>query len=113
MPNTTFAKNAMRDHYKTLATHGVLFTTVPSGDTPGTEVSGGSPAYARKPITWTNGSAGVMTGTVVHDTPAATVVAVGLYDAASGGNFLGWVDNPDVTVTSQNTVTVNWSYTYV
>jgi hypothetical protein len=112
MPLTSYGKNAARNAITGAALYAAAFTTAASGDTPGTEVSGGSPAYARKAVTWTNGAAGAASASVVWDIPASTTVAsVGLFDAATAGNFVGWVDNADVTVSGQNTVTANWTYT--
>ena len=53
----------------------------------GTEVSGGSPAYARKAVTFTtttNDGVAVLSGAVVFDVPACTVAYVSLNSAASG-----------------------------
>lgn len=78
--------------------HMALFTVSPSDTGGGTEVSGGS--YARVAITnnttnWPNFSAGLKSsGTAINfPTPTAdwgTVVAWGLFDAASAGNLLFW-----------------------
>ena len=55
MPDmNTIYHNALRDHGKTLITHIGLV------DETGTELSGGSPAYARLPVTWDNDGDGVM-----------------------------------------------------
>lgn len=57
------------------------------------EVTGGSPAYARKATTWAAAASGAkaMSATFpVWDVPASTTVAwIGLWDAVSAGNFLG------------------------
>ena len=83
-----------------------LFTTAPSNDTGSgaVEVSGG--AYARVSITTSSGWSAISGGgssatpeqisnaaTLTYPTATAnwgTVVAIGLYDAASGGNLLYW-----------------------
>jgi hypothetical protein len=52
------------------------------------EVTGGTPAYVRKPVTFAAASGGVKTlnGTLpVFDVPACTVAAVGLCTAVTGG----------------------------
>jgi len=54
----------------------------------GNEVTGGSPAYARKSLTWSAASAGskAMSGTLVFDVPASTTVrAIATYDASTAG----------------------------
>lgn len=57
------------------------------------EVAGGSPAYARKALTWGAAAAGskALAATLpTWDVPAATTVAwVGMWDAVTVGNFLG------------------------
>jgi hypothetical protein len=57
------------------------------------EVTGGSPAYARKGLTWAAASSGskALAATLpTWDVPASTTVAwVGLWDAVTVGTFLG------------------------
>lgn len=51
-----------------------------------TELTGGSPAYARKAISYGSPSGGDVTATVTFDVPAgSTVNQVGFYTASSGG----------------------------
>jgi hypothetical protein len=82
--NTT-GKNAMLDELASLCTYAALYT-----DTAGTtEVSGGSPAYARKAITWAAASSGAVSlnGTLpTFDVPSGTTVrAVGFVTALTAG----------------------------
>ena len=97
--------------FATPATHASLHTADP-GTTGASELTGGSPAYARKPITWTPGAVdGVYTATVVFDVPTGvTLTHVGLWTALTAGTFL---DKATVTLTtaSQTTVTVNLTAT--
>lgn len=93
--------------YAALATHASLHTADP-GTTGTSEVTGGSPAYARIPLTWTaGGSDGIYTSSATFNLPATTAVThVGLWSALTGGSFR------DKTVCaissgSQRTVTVN------
>lgn len=52
-----------------------------------TELSGGSPAYARKTLSFGSTANGDATGTATFDVPAsATVNTVGFYAASSGGS---------------------------
>ena len=58
----------------------------------GNELSGGTPAYARKPIAFGAASGGANDSTTnpTFDVPAGAVAAfMGLWDAVTGGNFLG------------------------
>lgn len=76
------------------ATHGSLHTAYSS--TGANEVTGGSPAYARKAATWAAaaGRSKATSASMVFDVPAATTVRwVGFYDAVTAGNFLGMVPN--------------------
>ena len=64
-------------------------TAVPSQGTPN-EVTGGTPAYARKQTTWAAGAAdGVVNGNqVTIDVPAIQVTDIGLWTAQTNGTFL-------------------------
>lgn len=58
------------------------------------EVTGGSPAYARKALTWdaAASSAKALNANITFDVPASTTVQfVGFWDAVTAGNFLGMV----------------------
>lgn len=74
-----------------------LFTAAPSDAGGGTEVSGGG--YARQPVTFgapaaDGASMKIANTAAVAFTAAApgfgTIVAVGYFDAATGGNMLSW-----------------------
>lgn len=94
---TATQKNNLATAYGVAATHAAIYTTAP-GASAGTEPSGGSPAYARKPITWSAPSGGVITGTVTFDVPAGTtVVGAGVHTALTAGTYLD-----GGAVTSQN-----------
>lgn len=79
------------------------------------ELTGGSPAYARKAITWTAASGGSKTASSspVFDVPAGTTVAyVGLWSTVTSGTFSGMGPNGGATqfaftaAVSGNTFTV-------
>ena len=63
-------RNAIRDHGKTLITHIGLI------DDTDTELTDGSPAYARKAVTWADDGDGVMrpNANIEFDIPADTTV---------------------------------------
>lgn len=107
---TTAEKNALATKYGTDAAYGALFTTAP-GSSAGTEVTGGSPAYARKALTWGAASGGVITASATFDVPACTVVGTGVYSAATGGTYLDGNTVTSVTFSTQDTVTVTFTYT--
>jgi len=72
-----------------------LFTTAPTDTAPGTEPSGGG--YARQPFAFgpPTGNPARASNTAdilfpVATAPWGTVTHVGIFDAATGGNMLGW-----------------------
>lgn len=94
MALSTFAKNALLStgSFDSIALYASLHSADP-GTTGASELSGGSPAYARIAVTWDPASGGVMaadTGTpVIFDVESGDTVAYGgLWDASSGGNFI-------------------------
>ena len=85
---TTAARGSMLDSL--VPAFAALFTGFP-GQTFANEVAGGSPAYARKAITFGAASSGIRTssGPVVFDVPAAaTVNWIGFATAATAGTSL-------------------------
>ena len=105
----TTARNAMLDALGTLCVRLALHTGDPGGANSATnEVSGGSPAYARKAVAWNSAASGEMTptGNVVFDVPASTTVSW-----VSGWNSAGSVryfkkDVTDEAFGAQGTYTV-------
>jgi|SRR6188474_214594 hypothetical protein len=78
----------------------------PSG---GSEVTGGSPAYARKSVTWNAASSGNMTASnqPVFDVPAGTTVThVGFFTASTSGTYYGMADVTDEVFGAQGTYTL-------
>lgn len=76
--------------YTTAATHASLHTADPAG-TGANEVTGGTPAYARLPVTWNAGTVdGVLTSNLLEfDVPASTTLThVGLWTAVTAGTYL-------------------------
>lgn len=75
-----------------------------------TEISGGSPAYARKAIAYNaavDGAIDDSTNGAVFDVPAAAVVdSVGWFDAVSAGTLQAWDDVTQETFAAQGTYTV-------
>ena len=88
--------------------------TADPGAAGASELAGGAPAYARVAVTWTPGATdGVATGTLAtpFDVPATTTIThIGLWDAASGGNFIDKA-SLSATFSSQGTLQVT-SVTY-
>lgn len=83
MPLTTEGKNDILTNGLTAFTHVALL------DDTFTEIAGGSPAYARKAVTWTAAGSGLRDNNadLVFDVQAGDLVALhAVYDASSAGN---------------------------
>lgn len=88
---STAGKNALLDHLASLADFVSLHTAYP-GDSGTSEVTGGSPAYARKAHTWNAAASGNLdnSNAPVFDIPAGTTVGwFGMWSDASAGTFYG------------------------
>lgn len=108
---TTVEKNALADKYGTDSPYGAVYTTAP-GASAGTEPSGGSPAYARKALTWSSASGGVISATATFDIPSGTtVVGVGLHSAVTAGTYRDGASITSQAFASQGTLTVTFTYT--
>ena len=108
---TTTQKNNLATAYATNATHGAVYTTAPGG-TAGTEPTGGSPAYARKPLSWSAASNGVVTVSPVFDIPSgSTIVGAGVHTALTAGTYLDGASVTSQAFASQGTYTVTFTYT--
>lgn len=86
-----------------------LTSTAP-GATTGTEISGGSPAYARVAAAWgtPNGATGVTTGTpaAVNVASGTTVVGVQYWSASTAGTYEDGASVTSQAFASQGTYTV-------
>jgi len=89
MGYSTNAKNSMLDHLGGEALFASLHDGEP-GDNGANEISGGSPAYARKAIAWNPASGGSLDSSIqpVFDIPPGTTIThVGFWTAESGGEW--------------------------
>lgn len=109
---TTAMKNLLCDAYKANALYVALYSTVP-GASAGTELTGGSPAYARKAANWGTSSAGSVTATpAAHDVPSgATVAGCGVHSAVTAGTYYDGASLTSQSFASQGTYTVTLTYT--
>ena len=93
---TNYLENKLIDHFlgttaytSPAAVYVGLFTVAPSDAGGGTEVTGGS--YARQAATFTSAASGATSNDTNIDftgMPAATTVAIGIFDASASGNML-------------------------
>lgn len=108
---TAQQRENLAQEYGTRATYAALYSTIP-GASAGTEISGGSPAYARRPLSWTTGSVdGIITATATFDVPAgATIRGAGVHSAASGG-YLDGAGVTEQAFSSQGTYVLTLTFT--
>ena len=93
---TNYLENKLIDHFLGTTSYTMpaavyvgLFTVTPGEAGGGTEVTGGS--YARQAATFTAASSGATSNNTNIDftgMPAATTVAIGIFDASTSGNML-------------------------
>lgn len=93
---SNYLEDKLIDHFlgtttytKPAAVYVALYTVAPSDTGGGTQVTGGS--YARQVATFTASSGGTTSNTANIDfagMPAATTVAIGIFDALTAGNLL-------------------------
>ena len=88
----TTARNVMLDALAAVATRVALHTGDPgAANTAANEVTGGSPAYARKAIAWNAASGGAIDDSTapVFDVPAGTTVAwISIWNTAGTVRYL-------------------------
>lgn len=95
---SNYLENKLIDHFlgttsftAPAAVYVGLYTVAPDDTGGGTQVTGGS--YARQTATFTASSSGATSNSANIDfagMPAATVVAIGIFDASTAGNLLLW-----------------------
>ena len=92
MPDlTTAALDVMLTALRGVAVWGSLHSADP-GATGTSELAGGSPAYARKAVSWAASASGILdtNASATFDVPAGSTVAYwGLWSAPTGGTFYG------------------------
>lgn len=93
-------RNALATAYGTNAPNGTVFSADPGTTGAATnELSGGSPAFARKPWNWGAASGSAITGSATFDIASGSTAA---YVGATVGTVLGTADVRDsAAVTSQ------------
>lgn len=110
---TTTFKNSQATNAGTLSVYGALCTTAPTTSAFGTEVTGGSPAYARIACAWAAASGGAVTATAqVFNVPASTtVVGYGTFSAITAGTYEIACDITSQAFASQGTYSITPTYT--
>lgn len=112
---TLAQRNAMATAYGAAAPNGAIFTADPgtSGSATG-EVTGGSPAYARKAINWGAAAASAITGAPTFDVPSGTTVTFAGVTVSATATTADVRDKVAVTsqaFASQGTYQVTYTYT--
>lgn len=106
---TATQRNTLENAYGTAATHGSVYTTVP-GASQGTEPTGGTPTFARKPLTWSGNAPRTATGTF-DIPPSTTIVGAGVHSALTAGTYLDGGTVTSQAFASQGTYQVTYNYT--
>ena len=111
MVANTSMRNTLADAYAGAATYADLYQTS-GASAAGTAISGGSPAYASKALTWNASSGGVKSTTAtVFDIPSgATVAGFGVKTGAAG-SYLDGGALTSQAFASQGTYTLTITYT--
>lgn len=112
--NTQVAvKNAKATAYANATPYMALYSTAPTSSAAGTELSGGSPAYARIASGWgTAASGAVSTGALAFNVPSgATVAGGGFHTASTAGSYLDGFSLTSQAFSSQGTYTCTASET--
>lgn len=109
-------RNAMATAYGVAAPYGDLFTSTGPGTTGAAtnEVTGGSPAFARKPLSWGAPSASVITGTATFDVGSGitvTTFGVTVSSTLTTADVRDAVTVTSQTFASQGTYAVTATYT--
>ena len=101
------SKNLMLDALAAVAVFVSLHTGDPS-TTGANEVTGGTPAYARKAITWNAAASGSLDSSNApeFDVPVCTVVYVGFFSASASGTFYGSDEVTNEAFAAQGTYTL-------
>lgn len=90
MGYTTSARNSMLTTFGASALFASLHSAYP-GNAGASEIAGGTPPYARQPVTWGASASGQMTTATnpTFNVPASTSISwVGLWSLITGGTFL-------------------------
>lgn len=107
---TAAMRAALATAYGNTGTFMAVYTTAP-GAAAGTEPTGGTPAYARKPITWTV-SGSTTTASATFDIPAGvTIVGFGLHSAVTAGSYYDGAGVTSQAFASQGQFTITATFT--
>ena len=108
-------RTALAAAYASAAPFGALFTADPGTANSATgEVSGGSPAYARKNLGWTAASGGSTTGGATFDVPSGVTVTFAAVAASGTAGTADIRDSgavPSQQFSSQGQYVISTSYT--
>lgn len=110
---TTAELNSLATKFGTDAGFAALFTADPglTGTAVG-EVTGGSPAYARKALTFGAASGGIVTATATFDVPAGTTITfAAACTSVSGSNVIGRAAITSQTFATQGTYLLTVTFT--
>ena len=106
---TAAMRDILANAYHGSALYGALYTTAP-GASAGTEVTGGSPAYARKSLSWATGNGGSASATFDVGS-GVTVVGAGVHSAVTAGTYYDGASVTSQNFASQGTYAATFTFT--
>ncbi len=111
---TTAAKNLMATAYSTnVGAYGAIGTGTPNTTSFGTEVTGGSPAYARIAPSWGSAASSAISASAMNfNVPSSTTVtSFGFFSLSSAGTYYDGVTITSQLFSSQGTYAITPTYT--
>jgi hypothetical protein len=111
--NNPTSRTTMATYFASQAPYMGLYSTTGAGATAGTEITGGTPAYARKASAWGTAAASAVTSSPApFDVPSgATVAGGGFHSAVTAGTFWEGFALTSQAFSSQGTYTPTATYT--
>jgi hypothetical protein len=106
-------RSGLANQYGVLAAFAALYSTVP-GASAGTELTGGSPAYARKAPVWAGAGAtntNSFPGVTFDVASGSTVAGAGFHSAVTAGNYMDGGSLTSQAFSSQGQYQLSGSYT--
>lgn len=114
MVQATTLRSTLANSYASNTPYAALYSTAP-GASAGTELTGGSPAYARIATSWStaSGTTGVVsTGPHTFNVASgSTVAGAGLHSAVTAGTYLDGGSLTSQAFASQGTYALTLTYT--
>jgi hypothetical protein len=106
---TAAMRDILANAYHGSALYGALYSTAP-GASAGTELTGGSPAYARKSLTWASNNGGSASATF-DVASGSSVQGAGVHSAVTAGTYYDGATVTTQSFASQGTYAATFTFT--